>query len=923
MRRLLILLGTIVMAAMVSADYLTIAPQGEVSGDLYHFYSSTDILLTPHMTADALYCNSFDMNDKYYILHVNNENYSIPSQHILYRDYENSILIFRDSENAYIGKGNEITRLFFHRTVERPVYNRIPAKTASKTDYTMLDSLADHIDADSIYNTVAVLSGEWNYPSGFYNYTRFTGQPGNDTAALYLYDKFVQYGMDTVFFHEFTDEFPSFMGGGPLVSNNVVGVKYGNGMSDEVIVVGAHFDDVSEPYNDHTSNSPGADDNASGIAGVMEMARLFSSIDSDRDIYFLCFSGEEEGLYGSYYFVYDYLDSNNIDVFSMINMDMIAYTTGNYGLNLYGQTLSSQLKILYMDIAEHITPLNIYMYGSSSGSDHYYFEQAGYRSVFGIENEFSPVYHTYRDSISYMTNDFMREVIRASTGTCYNVMNMPDPVQTITLQDNGDSSVTVNWDRVPQTDIAGYRVYYNGNYSDVPDTNNYTINALTPDLQYTFTVLPVDNEGLESFADIADTITPSFIPHPVSISGIRSDENNIYISFISSKVSDFNHYNIYRSTGNDSNLSLIAQTTDTTFTDTTIADDYIYFYAVSVVDIDSNESAYSNTVDARLITKNEFMIVIDETSNTALISDAHGDAFYDTVFSGYTHTTLDADNTDKIGISQIGNYQISVIVDDDLIDSKLNIDHLSDYISAGGKLMIFGWDLGSVLLEDPSDFPAYSDSNSIQETIFGIDYYNRMQSFDMEYILYNDGSITDSIFFESDKLPRGSGGKLNYAGIFGLENAFVSLGDYISASSDTAFNSKSTIYINPDSTLIIVNAPLFSMNQNDAVNLVSYLFGKFGCYTGITDGNNTPARVMHISKVNSNDIDIMMEGFSGQYMSIEVFDINGRMVESIYEGKISSQRMSINKPLNRASGIYFVNIRGDGFSKSQKILIIK
>lgn len=923
MKQFLIISLSIVIAVFLSAQYITIAEHGKTEGTLYHYYDDIDIMITPNISTDAYYSAPLDIHYKYFMLRVNNDNFSIPSLHTIYRDYENGIIIFRDSKDINIGKGNEITRLFFSKPVQRPSAKRIYHKQAMKTDYTFLDSLSSNIDADSIYNTVAVLSGEWSYPSGYYNYTRFTGQPGNDTAALYLYDKFVQYGMDTVFFHEFTDDFPSFMGGGPLVSNNVVGVKYGNGTSEDIIVVGAHFDDVSEPYNDHTSNSPGADDNASGVAGVMEMARLFSSMDSDRDIYFLCFSGEEEGLYGSYYFVYDYLDSNNIDVFSMINMDMIGYTTGAYGLNLYGQTLSSQLKALYQDIAENITSLNIYMYGSSSGSDHYYFEQAGYRSVFGIEHEFSPVYHSYQDSISYMTNDFMREVIRASTGTCYNVMNMPDPVQFIALQDNGDSSITVNWDKVQGADISGYRIYYNGSYADAPDTNSYVLSSLTPDIKYTVTVQPVDNDGLESFADVSDTITPSFTPHKTTIYSINADKNNIYLTFKSSSAGDFSHYNVYRSAVNEGNYSVIAQISDTSFTDTSIADDDIYFYRVTVVDIGGNESAFSNSMNARLITMNDFMTIIDETNNTAVISDSHADAFYDTVFSGYTHTMLDADTFSSISISQIGNYRITVIIDDDLNNSKTNISHLADYISEGGKVIVFGWDFGSTLLDNPSLYPAYSDSNAIARTVFGIDRYNRKQDFDMEYILFNDSVRIDSVYFESAKLPRGSGGFLNYAGIFGLEGGFAPLGRYVSISADTAFDMKPVIYMNNDSTVIIVNAPLFSMNQNNAIDLVSYLFEKFGCYTGITEDTQSILKTMHISRINTSSIDIALAGFFNENIEIDIFDINGRMVGNIYQGKIGSQTMSIKKPLNMASGIYFVNIRGDGFSKSQKIVIMR
>lgn len=114
-------------------------------------------------------------------------------------------------------------------------------------------------------------------------------------------------------------------------SFNVIGILPGSDpkLKDEVIVIGAHYDHLGR--GGEGSLAPregdihhGADDNASGVAGVLELARIFSSQRPKprRTIVFMAFSGEEEGLIGSNYYVNHPIIplANSV---AMINMDMI------------------------------------------------------------------------------------------------------------------------------------------------------------------------------------------------------------------------------------------------------------------------------------------------------------------------------------------------------------------------------------------------------------------------------------------------------------------------------------------------------------------------------------------------------------------------------------------------------------------------
>lgn len=114
-------------------------------------------------------------------------------------------------------------------------------------------------------------------------------------------------------------------------SFNVVGILPGGDLKlkNEAIVIGAHYDHLGRGGEDSGSLAPragdihhGADDNASGVAGVIELARMLSSQKLRRTIVFIAFSGEEEGLIGSNYYVnHPILPLTN--TVAMINMDMI------------------------------------------------------------------------------------------------------------------------------------------------------------------------------------------------------------------------------------------------------------------------------------------------------------------------------------------------------------------------------------------------------------------------------------------------------------------------------------------------------------------------------------------------------------------------------------------------------------------------
>ncbi len=169
---------------------------------------------------------------------------------------------------------------------------------------------------------------------------RCTGSPEEILASAYIAKQFKKIGLtpkgdDGTYFHAFvfkksTDPHGGVAEDAPQVHSRNVAAYLDNG-ADNTIIIGGHYDHLGLGY-DHNSLDAnpegkihnGADDNASGTAGVIELARYFAKngVKEQHNFLFLCFSGEELGLYGSK----KYTETPTIDlskVSFMVNMDMI------------------------------------------------------------------------------------------------------------------------------------------------------------------------------------------------------------------------------------------------------------------------------------------------------------------------------------------------------------------------------------------------------------------------------------------------------------------------------------------------------------------------------------------------------------------------------------------------------------------------
>lgn len=236
---------------------------------------------------------------------------------------------------------------------------------------------------------------------------RFAGTIQEAEAANYIADLFLVFGLeptgdDLTYQQQFTLTGPmtQAMNSENVISRNVIGDVIGTQYPDRVIVIGAHYDGqgsggmISMDHGGEPMNHPSADDNASGTAGLLYLARYFSQNPTENTIRFIAFSGEELGLLGSRYYA-GTMDAEEDSVMVMINLDMIGrLTDGN--LSIFGTGTSNIWDDVLNSVQSDSLTVN-QIAGGSGSSDHASFYDEGI-PVLHYFSGTHPDYHSATDT---------------------------------------------------------------------------------------------------------------------------------------------------------------------------------------------------------------------------------------------------------------------------------------------------------------------------------------------------------------------------------------------------------------------------------------------------------------------------------------------------------------------------------------------
>ena len=200
-------------------------------------------------------------------------------------------------------------------------------------------------------------------------------------------------------------------------SNNIIVTKKGTVYPNTYIIIDAHYD---------TINGPGTNDNGTGTVLLLELARLLKDIDTEYSIKFIHFSGEEDGLIGSKYYVKNTVIPENLDIKLVFNIDEVGGVNGrlndtvvcerdesnpkanNAASNAATKRLAACME-LYSNLKTEIS--------NAFASDYIPFENNGHIITGIYEKNISPVNHTANDNLANMDVNYAFEVTKGALGS--------------------------------------------------------------------------------------------------------------------------------------------------------------------------------------------------------------------------------------------------------------------------------------------------------------------------------------------------------------------------------------------------------------------------------------------------------------------------------------------------------------------------
>jgi Zn-dependent M28 family amino/carboxypeptidase len=267
-----------------------------------------------------------------------------------------------------------------------PVLLPRSATAALRTMERTATELVDQVSADTYRATLEELTAHPTRHSFTEAYRTAAGQAADRLAALGYTtrtERVVVAGRETL---------------------NVVADKAGLAPEADrrLVYVVAHLDSINQAGGANAP-APGADDNASGAAGVLELARVFAAAGMEHDLRLILFGGEEQGLHGSRAHVSALPGADRSRITMVVNMDMIGRrNTPTASVLLEGAPLSQTVIDALARAAHDNTDLEVFVSLEPFASDHVPFIDAGLPAVLTIEGEdgLNHDEHTPRDTVA-------------------------------------------------------------------------------------------------------------------------------------------------------------------------------------------------------------------------------------------------------------------------------------------------------------------------------------------------------------------------------------------------------------------------------------------------------------------------------------------------------------------------------------------
>jgi Zn-dependent M28 family amino/carboxypeptidase len=337
---------------------------------------------------------------------------------------------------------------------------------------------------------------------------------------------------------------------------NVVAIQRGSVFPDRYVIMSGDIDSRVSDVNNYTSDSPGANDNASGMAGTIEAARVLSKYDFPVSIVYVGLSGEEQGLYGGKHLAKK-AKNEGWDIIGIINNDMIGNIHGIDGvvdngtfrvfseamsmtltekekraMRFYGGEVDGPSRQLarYIDriTDQYMTNLDAIMIYRldrfGRGGHHRPFNDEGFTGVRIMEtHENYNRQHQdlreedgiqYGDVIEWVDFDYAARLTAVNALTLAALASAPEAPKNLSIGGAVQPSTRLQWDASDDPTLAGYKVYWRKTTSPhwehstyIGKKNSHVLENLVID-NYLFGVSSVGSNGAESLVTFPYKLIP-------------------------------------------------------------------------------------------------------------------------------------------------------------------------------------------------------------------------------------------------------------------------------------------------------------------------------------------------------------------------------------------------------------------------------
>lgn len=362
--------------------------------------------------------------------------------------------------------------------------------SVTETNSTIVEMLRQ-VDTVNLYNTI-----DW-----MQQYVRDATMPEALITQNYLLDRFEEIGLDT-YIHNHT---ATIGGTDTLEAGNIIAVQLGTEFPDEYIIISSHYDHP---------DGPGADDNASGTAGVLECARILSQYEFKRTILYIPFNGEESWMVGSYPFA-QRCARENMNILGVFNLDMIGFWPGpEYGdITMYSgySYISENLFKYYQSVANlYIPEMPTYRFTEmdSYGGDHMPFNIYEYPALYigDLEYQYENIhYHKPSDTIGAGVNCFAlaQGFVKATIAAAAELANgwlAPQDFSAIVK----DGEVFLSWNEAPET--VSYKLFKDDELLTETSENSFVDKEFIDNEWHRYYVKGIHADGKESPASNPDSV---------------------------------------------------------------------------------------------------------------------------------------------------------------------------------------------------------------------------------------------------------------------------------------------------------------------------------------------------------------------------------------------------------------------------------